>query len=66
MPGITNQNFIYFTALDILHCTNTEKGLIMEYVEYLPGAIAALAMAARLAIFFGIEKRARKPRLHAG
>lgn len=36
----------------------------MEYVEYLPGAIAAVAMAARLVIFFGFE-RARKPRLHA-
>ena len=37
----------------------------MEYVEYLPGAIAAAAMTARLVIFFGFEKRARKPRLHA-
>jgi hypothetical protein len=37
----------------------------MEYIEYLPGAIAAVAMAARLVMFFGVEKRARKPRIHA-
>jgi hypothetical protein len=34
----------------------------MEYVEYLPGAIAAVAMATRLVMFFGVEQRGRKPR----
>lgn len=37
----------------------------MEYIEYLPGAIAAVAMVVRLATFFGIEQRGRKSRSNA-
>jgi hypothetical protein len=37
----------------------------MDYVEYLPGAIAAVAMVVRLVTFFGFEQRARKPRTNA-
>jgi hypothetical protein len=37
----------------------------MEYVEYLPGAIAAVAMLVRLVSFFGFEQRARKQRANA-
>jgi hypothetical protein len=32
----------------------------MEYIEFLPGAIAAVAMIVRLLTFFTIEQRPRK------
>ena len=32
----------------------------MEYVEYLPGAIAAVAMTVRIVTFFTVEQRVRK------
>jgi hypothetical protein len=32
----------------------------MEYIEFLPGAIAAVAMMVRLVSFFTVEQRLRK------
>jgi hypothetical protein len=32
----------------------------MEYIEFLPGAIAAVAMTVRIVTFFTVEQRARK------
>ena len=32
----------------------------MEYIEFLPGAIAAVAMTVRIVTFFTVEQRVRK------
>jgi hypothetical protein len=37
----------------------------VEYIEFLPGAIAAVAFTVRLVVFFRSEQRPRKPRLTA-
>jgi hypothetical protein len=37
----------------------------MEYVEYLPGAIAAVAMTVRIVAFFTVEQRVRKSTANA-